>query len=153
MQKDQSTTHKRRNKPNMMQQNLTRTLLGAFLATGFASAVTTAAIAAPTADKYLQEIKKLEGIPTELTMYIFNMEEKMLIETKTVEKICKAGEILNSKGIPLFNMQSIQKYYEALEREDYSSFGQDEKRMKIFASSIKLSAFIKTMTSLCKHVI
>ena len=42
----------------MMQMNFTRTLLGAFLATGFASAVTTAAIAAPTADKYLQEIKK-----------------------------------------------------------------------------------------------
>jgi hypothetical protein len=153
MQEDQSTTHKRRKKPNMIQQHFSGTLLGALLATGLALTGTTAAEAAPTVENYLQEIKKLEGIPTELTQYIFNMEEKMLIETKTVEKMCQAGEILNSKGIPLFNMQSIQKYYDALEKQDYSSFGQNEKRMKIFASSIKLSAFIKTMTSLCKHVI
>ena len=152
MQEDQSTNHKRRKKPNIMQQYFSGTLLGALLATGLALAVP-AAGAAPTVENYLQEIKKLEGIPTELTQYIFNMEEKMLLESKTVEKTCQAGEILNSKGIPLFNMQSIQKYYDALEKQDYSSFGQDEKRMKIFASSIKLSAFIKTMTSLCKHVI
>ena len=134
-----------------MQQYFSGTLLGALLATGFAL-VGTAVGAEPTVDKYLKEIKNSEGMPTQLSMYIFNMEEKMLIQSKTVDKICEAGAIFNSKGIPLFNIQSIQKYYDGLEKEDYSSFGKQEESMKIFASSIKLSAFIKTVTSRCPNI-
>ena len=59
MQEDQSTNHKRRKKPNIMQQYFSGTLLGALLATGLALAGTTAAGAAPTVENYLQEIKKL----------------------------------------------------------------------------------------------
>ena len=118
-------------------------------ATAFAGA---AASAVPNTDKYLQEIKNSEGLPIELTVYIFNMEEKMLIESKAVDRICEIGKIFNSKGIPLFNIRSIQRYYDGLEKEDYSSFGKQAESMKIFASSIKLSAFIKTVVSRCPNV-
>ena len=112
----------------------------------------TAASADPNTEKYLQVIKNSEGLPIELTVYILNMEEKMLIETKAVDRACEVGKIFNSKGIPLFNIQSIQKYYEGLEKEDYSSFGKQAESMKIFASSIKLSSFIKTVVSRCPNV-
>jgi hypothetical protein len=93
---------------------------------------------------------KIDLMP--LVVNIYNSEERRLIDNGTIEEICKVGRQMNQKGIPIFNYNGITNIYNIYAREDYSSYGKYAASMKSIVPSIKLSAFIKTVTFACPKV-
>jgi hypothetical protein len=93
---------------------------------------------------------KIDLLP--LTVNIFNTEERKLIDSGEVKEVCKIGKQLNQRGIPLLNYMGISNIYNQYKSEDFTSYGAYAAAMKSIVPSIKLSAFLKTVTSICPKV-
>lgn len=127
-----------------------------FSCLAFFAFTATAAYSEPFSPKVQKDLDSLdkfqEFLPLPMVIYIYNSEEKKMLGDGTISSICKIGAELNKKGIPAFNIMSLNNIFAVYEKEDYSSYGAYAKSMKTLVANIKLSAFIKTTTSTCKNV-